>query len=338
MAKEFLFLSGRISALESKLLTDAQLDRMIMARTPKDAFRVLVELQYASQFDDSTEAKDFLKVITQGLKETKQMILDGTDNDESFEFIWKSFDLNNLKRALKIKLVDGESEITDFSEDNGFNWLGALTPEDISKIVFQADKEAIQKIPREYREVLQKADKIFAETENFQEIEFLLDKAHFDFLNRVANGKGVPFLKKWLTKMADFANIKAVARNLFIFETKFSREMFLDHGKIAYEDLAKISSSEDFEELFKKYELFFLEGVLKENKTAEENIIALERATEKEMDFFLKMAEADALGEIEVPLVYLHRRIKNARKIKYVMFGKFYGMEPERIYETLKHI
>jgi len=338
MTKEFLFLSGRISALASKLLTEAQLDRMVMADSPEAAFRVLVELQYASQFNDDTEAKDFLKIINQGLLETKKMILEGTDNDESFEFIWKNFDLNNIKRALKIKLLEGGTEIIDFSEDNGFNGLGSLTVDDIHEIVFSAKEESLKKIPREYHEALLKAEEVFKETGDFQLIELMLDRAHFEFLHRIAQGKGVPFLQEWLSRMADATNIKTVARNLLIFESKFSREMFLPYGKIAYKDLAKVDSIESAEELFKKYELFYLEGVLKENKSAEENIIALERALAKEEDYFLTMAEADALGEIQIPLVYLHRRIKNARKIKYVMLSKFYGMEPELIYETLKHI
>lgn len=337
MNKEFLFLSGRISALEAKLVIFSQLERMVMAKTPADAFRILVELQYADIFDDSTKPQDFLKIINQGLLETKKMILEGTDNDKSFEFIWKNFDLNNLKRALKIKLLDEKTEITDFSEDNGFNWLGELSAEDIQEIVFDG-KGYKNKIPREYRQILDQAEEIFGEDENFQRIELLLDKAHFDFLNRIAGNDEVKFLQKWLERMADMANIKTVARTLFLFEGKFSREMFLPYGKIKFLDLDKINSLENFETLFKKYELYSLEEILSEKNTTEENIIFLERAIEKEIDSFLQSSASDSLGGIEIPLVYLHKRIKNARKIKFVMLSKFYGMDPEKIYETLKHI
>ncbi len=338
MTKEFLFLSGRISALKSKLLSDSQLERMVMANSPAEAFRVLVELQYASQFDDSTKPQDFLKIIHKGLLETKKMILDGADNDESFEFIWKNFDLNNLKRALKIKFVEKKDDIEDSSEDNGFNWLGSLDINDIKGIIFQNKEEFIRKIPREYREVLSEAENIFSKTGDFKKIELALDKAHFNFLKRISEGKGVPFLKKWLIRMADETNIKTFVRNLLVFKTKFTEDMFLPHGKIPFQDFTEISEISELENLFKKHELYFLEGVLSENNSIDKNIISLERALSKEMDFFLKMSETDALGEIEIPLVYLHQRIKNARKIKYVMMAKFYGMDSEKIYETLKHI
>ena len=336
MNKDFLFLSGRISALESKLVTFAQLERMVMAKDPEAAFRILVELQYADVFDDSTKAQDFLKIINQGLLETKEMIMDGTDSDESFEFIWKSFDLNNLKRALKIKFLDEETEITDFSEDNGFNWLGSFDQKDLQEIVFSEENSV--EVPVEYQEALGKSREIFEKNENFQEVELALDKAHFDFLHRISKGKEVKFLKNWLEKMADTTNIKTAARNLLLFERKISREMFLPHGKVSFEDLESVDSIESAEELFKKYELYSLEGVFKSDDSAESNILNIERAMDRFIDDFLQIAKSDALGGLETPLVYLHRRIKNARKIKFVMMAKFYGMDPEKIYETLKNI
>lgn len=336
MNKDFLFLSGRISALESKLVTFAQLERMVMAKDPAAAFRILVELQYADVFDDDTKPQDFLKIIHQGLLETKEMIMDGTDEDESFEFIWKNFDLNNLKRALKIKLIDGESEIVDFSENNGFNWLGSLSKIEIQTIVFGGEK--LEKLPVEYQNALDKSREIFEENKNFQEVELLLDQAHFEFLNRISKGREVKFLKNWLEKMADTTNIKTAARNLLLFENKISREMFLPYGKISFEDLELIYSVETAEVLFKKYELFQLENILNEKNSTEENILNLERSIDKLMDEFLRNASADALGGVEMPLVYLHRRVKNARKIKYVMMSKFYGTDPEKIYAILKHI
>ena len=67
MVKEFLFLCGRIRALESKLLTHAQIDRMIGANSPEDAFRVLTELQYAEEFVEATRPQDYFQIIKKGL-------------------------------------------------------------------------------------------------------------------------------------------------------------------------------------------------------------------------------------------------------------------------------
>ena len=213
-----------------------------------------------------------------------------------------------------------------------------VIPLDRRFVLQKVDDEEDKKIPLEYRLALNKSREIFAKNKNFQEVEFLLDKAHFDLLNRISNGRGVKFLKNWLEKIADTTNIKTVARNLFLFKEKFSKEIFLPYGKICFKDLAKIKSKEDFENLFKKYELYSLEGILSEKVSVEENILNIERAIDKIIDDFLQTSESDSLGGIEIPLVYLHKRIKNARKIKFVMMSKFYGMDPEKIYETLKHI
>jgi vacuolar-type H+-ATPase subunit C/Vma6 len=152
------FLSGQLQALESKLLTVSRLDRMIGAKTSEDAFRVLVELQYSEYFDDKTRATDFTRIIEQGLLETKKMILDGVGNDPAIEFLFRRFDLNNLKRAFKLRFLENETSIEDFSEENGFSPLGELSKEELFDLVFQ-NKE-INKLPKEFLEVASQAELI----------------------------------------------------------------------------------------------------------------------------------------------------------------------------------
>ncbi len=82
----FLFLNGRIRALESKLLDVGRLERMVGAKTPDDAFRVLVELQYADYFDEKTKASDFDNIMHRGLLETKEMIVESTNDFVGFKF------------------------------------------------------------------------------------------------------------------------------------------------------------------------------------------------------------------------------------------------------------
>ena len=45
--------------LEAELLTSAQLDRMIGATNPDEAFGIMSELSYAKFFDESLKARDF---------------------------------------------------------------------------------------------------------------------------------------------------------------------------------------------------------------------------------------------------------------------------------------
>ncbi len=179
----FLFLNGRIRALESKLLDVGRLERMVGAKTPDDAFRVLVELQYADYFDEKTKASDFDNIMHRGLLETKEMIVESTNDFVGFKFLWSRFDVNNFKRAAKLKLLDGATSIEDFSDENGFSDLVDFSKEAVEKAVFK--NEFSKGISAIFVKALEQIDSVYEETGDFREVEFVLDRAFFDYLNKV---------------------------------------------------------------------------------------------------------------------------------------------------------
>jgi vacuolar-type H+-ATPase subunit C/Vma6 len=336
MAKEFLFLCGVIRALQSKLLTISQLDRMIGAKSPAEAFRVLVELQYAKYFDESTKPEDFHRVIRQGILETKQLIQDGTDNDPAFEFVWRELDLNSLKRALKIRLVEGGTEIGDFTEENGFSDYGELTKSDLEAIVFRG--ENFEKLPPEYVSVVQDTPALFEKNNAFQDIEFALDRAHFDFLDRVAKKRGHPFLRSMLEFQADATNVRALARAVLIHEMRLPENGFVPHGTFKFAAVEKIENQEQLLKFLSSTRFASMISKIKPDADAEMVLLQIGRGIDKEFETFLKDAESGEIGSIQIPIVYLERRLQNARRLKFIMFSKFYGLAPEKIYETLPNL
>ncbi len=335
MTKEFLFLCGRIRALEAKLLSHAQIDRMIGAKTPEDAFRVLTELQYAEEFDEATRPKDFFKIIRKGLLETKTMITSGTENDPAFEFVWKEYDLSNLKRALKLKLLDGANEFGTFSESDGFAFLGSLNAQEIEAAIFHGETKAL---PREYRAALIEAEAHFAETKSFRDIEFILDRAHFDFLKRVAGSHRMPILKELLELRADGTNLRSAARCIFIWKESLPEGALLPHGILDTEMLMAIESLDDLKKAFKAHPFFErFEKLFTKDIDPTELLIQLERQINNATIEWLSERESGDIGSIIVPMTYLQKRIRNASRLRFVMAAKFYNIEPEKIYETLKH-
>lgn len=333
MVKEFLFLCGRIRALESKLLTHAQMDRMIGAKTPEEAFRILTELQYAEEFVEATRPQDYFQIIKKGLLETKEMIVSGTDNDPAFEFMWKKFDLSNIKRAVKLKLVDGATELGDFSESDGFAFMGQLTAEEVERAVFNGE---VKPLPREYRSALEAAEKKYAETGSFRDVEFILDAAHFEFLRRIAD---TSFLKELLVYMVDGTNLRSAARSVLVWGESLPEAAVLPGGKIPAEILTSIKNKKQLVEAFLGSEEFrsFAATVAEDKKLPEEILVNLERQIHAAGIQWTAQQESGDIGSIVVPMTYLQKRIRNASRIKFVMAAKFYGIAPEKIYDTLKH-
>ncbi len=333
----FLFVNGQIRALESKLLSPERLDRMVGAPTPEDAFRVLVELQYAQYFDEAVKPQDFAAIIEKGLLETKELVVKGTDNCARLQFIWKRFDLNNLKRAYKLKLLENAETLGDFTEENGFCALGEISPTDLEKMVFA--NEVLETLPKEYAKAVAEIEKTYERTESFNAVEALLDQAHFAFLSRLTTKYyGSSFMKNLFNLTVDSTNFRTLLRSVLILEEPLNEGTFIPYGSFKWEDVSKIQTEEVLWKWAQDTQFYELLAQFKETDTGEDKVILIEKALDGIMNEFLHDAQFGAIDTIQVPLAYFERRLQNAKMIKFIMFAKFHGMDSDTLYKTLKQL
>ncbi|MCF7917560.1 V-type ATPase subunit [Candidatus Gracilibacteria bacterium] len=332
----FLFINGQIRAMESRLLNVNRLDRMIGARTPDEAFRVLTELEYAEFVDEGTTANDFYRIIEKGLYETKDLIVRGTGNHPGLQFLWRRADVNNLKRAFKMKLLQKKTEIGTFSEENGFSSLGDINPKDIEKIVFTLKYP--EDLPVEYIEACENASKVFEHKHEFRFVEFLFDKAHFSYLAKVARKAGSSFLKSWLELQIDAVNIRSLARSILILDEKLSPEAFIEGGTFSWEKAHAAHNMDILLRLTKETAFRELSSVLMEHDSHEDKLLKIERECDRVQSLFLHDAQSGQIDTIQVSMAYFERRLQNSRMLKFIMFAKFHGLSSENILKTLKHL
>lgn len=337
--KDYLFLAGQIRALESKLLSSAQIERMVGAADPLGAFRVFTELQYAEYLDQEVKPEQFGIIIDKGLQETKQLITKGTDNAPELQVIWKEFDLNNIKRALKQVLIEEKTTLENFSEENGYSLLGDISQEDLDAVIFQ--EEEAELFPQEYVSVIRQAKELYEDAGNFRVVEFALDAIHFEYLMHLAKASKSTFLKKYIQLKADLVNTKTLVR-LFSSEQEAETSYFLSHGKIPVKAFLETTEKKSLVDLLEKYEYFSLAESFKtcfeKYEDEAELILNIERVIASYYETFLIESEEGVLGTVEIPMVYFLKRVKNARVLKFIMFSKLYGLAPEQIYRTLKHL
>ena len=339
-----LFLSGQLQARETNLLNINRLDRMIGAKTAEDAFRVMVELQYSEYFDENTKPQSFAKIIEKGLLETKNMIVEATKNHKALQFLWRRFDLNNLKRAYKIKFFEKKDFIENFTEENGFDFLGNLTKEDLENIVFKNKKSG--DLPEEFTSVCFNVDNILDENEDdqnsslesrFRNLEFALDNAHFNYLYKVAKKQKDHFLKELFKFIVDSVNFRTLARFVLIFEKKLQNKAWINHGNFLNSETKDIQTFEDLEIWAKKTHFNSVLDKIKKDDSAEEKIIKIEKGIDK---LYREIVENSVMGEIasiQIPIRYFEKRLQNARLLKFIMFAKFHGLSPDNIYKSLEH-
>ena len=332
----FLFVNGQIRALESKLLSPERLDRMVGAKTPEDAFRVLVELQYAAYFSEAVKPQDFTAILEQGLLETKDLVVKGTENSVGLQFIWKRFDLNNIKRAYKLKFQEEKDTLGEFTEENGFCALGDIPAKDLEILVF-TDKDP-EHISTEYIKVAKKVEIAYAQTEDYHVVETLLDQAHFTSLSRLAKRSMSSFLNSLFNLTVDVTNFRTLIRSLLILEKPLDADTFIPYGSFDWEEVSKIETAEDLWAWAHTTRFIELPKQFNETMTDEDKVLIIEKALDGIMNEFLHDAQFGAIDTIQVPLAYFERRLQNAKMIKFIMFAKFHGMDSDTIYKTLKQI
>ncbi len=331
---DYLFISGQVQAQESRLLNVNRLDRMIGATSPEAAFRVMSELQYAEYLDEKTSAKNFDAVITQGLLETKAMLINGTENSPGLSFCWLQFDLNNLKRALKRKFIEDKKDIGDFTEANGFSDLGRWDAETLQSIVF--DQKPIGGIEPAFFEVIDKAEDILAKHDkSFRFIEYALDQAYFKVLSDIRDGWYEYFLSDLLALRADQTNFRNLARSVLVLKEKVLPEAWIPFGNFSYQEAASIETVEDFVAWSGKSTFGDMVKNMKEEANSE-NLLIIEKNLDKAYQQFLDASVMGEVTSIKIPFVYFEKRLQNARLLKFIMFAKFHGLSPEEIYKTLE--
>lgn len=333
--KNYFFVCGQIRAQESKLLNVSRLDRMIGAKSPEDAFRVFMELQYADYVDDKTQTKDFAKIIQKGLCETKDLLVSGTDNAEGLQFLWLPSDINNLKRTLKLKYLEKKDSIENFSHESGFSFLGSITKTELESLIF--NQEEVETVPAPISKVLSTVDKILEEHNNeFRFIEYALDQAQFKVFKNIAKKTYAPFLKNLLKFLVDMTNFRNVARATFILGEKLPKEAWLDQSSFAFNSISKIENFKDFVTWTKKTKFESIIKQLDENLTDEENLIKVEKELDVLYQRFLENSVLGEVSSIQIPYAYFEKRLQNSRLLKFVMFSKFHNIDANEIYKTLE--
>ncbi len=325
------FVCGQVRALESQLLDVNRLDRMVGAQTPEEAFRVLVELQYSEYFDESTTVGDFSWILQRGLVETKQVLYSGVG--EVLELMWRRFDVSNLKRALKRKFVESFDDLGDFTEDNGYSFLGDLSEEDIRLAVFEGD---VHRVPELFRSTLLKAEEILGKDQDMQRLEHQLDRVYFEYCVDFVERADDDFLKRLVAYWADSSNLRLMARSLLVHKAPVNLEAWVKGGSLFPDDGAKVENFSQWQQLALRTDLALPLQAIEDRSSGEETLVEVERTLGKAYYSFLHDLAVGSVG-LEVVYNYFEQRLRNAKMIKFVMFAKFHGLEDDQIYATLKH-
>ncbi|MBU1446396.1 V-type ATPase subunit [Patescibacteria group bacterium] len=329
--------SSWIRVLETKLLNENELERMVLAKDARDAYKILNETDYSSHIGDIEKIESFQEVINSGLKDTKELISRITPENWVFNILWFRYDFHNLKVLLKAK-YSGK----DFDEiENFLLKFGAIPTEKLRRLIFGNEDVTLGLEPKyeEYiKESIALAKVDYEKDEDPQIIDIVLDKRLCKIMNDIALRSENGFLIKLTKKYIDLKNIELFIRlkiqkrgedlllKGFINRGYLEKYRFVDAFRKDVADFAESMKHTDYSDIIREA----IKGY-----EDEKSFVKLDKLTYDHLTDYIQQAKRIAIGP-EPVFAYFWAKKNNALVIRSIMVGKLNNIAPEDIRKIIR--
>lgn len=311
---------------EKRLLDNAKLNRIIDAENAEEAFKILLDTDYAKSADKIDSVEQYESLLKQ---ETDRVLRIGNEmlfDKRILKLITLKYDYHNLKVILKERIMD-----KDLSEM--FIMGGTMDPK-IVRSQFQSGKYTI---PVEISKTLKNAWSSYEKTENPQYIDITVDKGYFEDLFNISKDIGIDLFVEYVKGEIDFYNVLTLIRCKRMGATmQFLDEVLVKNGDVS---IAQVKS-------FFQYDAERIAGALRTYKVgkfaekglvyfSENNSLSRLEAVKSE---YIKYINSDsrfiAFGP-EPIFAYLITKLMEIDVVRSILIGKINNIDPDRIRERL---
>ncbi len=322
--KDYLYASGRIRALEGKLLNRERARRMIESRTAEEAFRVLADCGYETPPLHTPEELD--RLLVQEQRRFFDMISDMIPDQKVIDVFRVRYDIHNVKVLLKSSASGGE--IPDILLE-----VGRISP---SRLIPLVREMTLKELPPLLARAITEARDVLARTGDPQLMEITLDKAGLREMLKLAQETGDPFLIGYVRLMIDAANLRALVRLKRMGKgMSLLNQSLAEGGNISPKQLVSDSSDSALETVFAP-------SLLKEAASAGAaalrhgtSLTEMDRRCDNALLAYLRSAKAMAFG---LPLVaaYLAAKEMEVTALRMILSGRLAHVPPEIIRERTR--
>jgi V/A-type H+-transporting ATPase subunit C len=321
---EFAYITGLIRILETRLLNQNELERMIDAKTFQDAYRVMNELDYSKYLDLAKTPGEFQVILDADLKATHELLTKKSPYPWILDIFWYRYDIHNLKTIIKAKVLEKDLEtIRPLLMP-----LGSINIDHMMTYV-RGEKVITDEKNSNWKQLIDSAMENFETNGSVEEIDYLCDSNYFQKAGKLAKKSGVPFLKEYVQTLIDVNNIKTYLR-IQQWEKSENDNMRLFHlGGSVPMDTYNMEQEKWLEKM--KYTAYseLITEALKDIEN-ENSFVKLENDTENFIANFVKKYRFEAFGP-EVVFNYIIAKKNNAMTVRMVLIGKMNNIEPHKI-------
>ena len=314
---DYLFLASRVRALERKLLTAPRIEQLLTAGDMAACSQLLSELGYEPIHDEAS--------LQACLKQQREAVFSDIarfmPEPELLDVFRLKYDYHNIKTLLKDR--SGGRLLMD---------AGCISAADMERQY--AESGNWQFLPKEMADAAKEAADVLAETGNAQRSDFILDRAYFAQLRRLAQESRCAYLQEYIRAMIDAANLRSLVRTERLHaDPGFLRQVLFDGGSVSADTI--VAHAGNGPAALYRATPFRAAAEAGEEAVKGGSLTAFERACDNAVLLAAGKARSIPFG-VEVVLGYLAAKEAEWTAVRIIMSGRMAGMTADAIRERLR--
>jgi V/A-type H+-transporting ATPase subunit C len=322
MDTKYYYSASRIKSLESTLLTEVQLERLLGAKDQQEAYKVMHDTFLAPYISDPRKtnlSRAFRKCMTL----TKDLIAEIAPEPELVDFLWIRYDYYNLETIVKGKKANlPEEEIIEKCY-----FAGKHDPE---QLLAYAGKGDLYHIDWNFQKAYDRAMK----AQEVYEIDIIMNLAYFETMFQWLDNTKNAFVREYVKTGVDLYNLKTQLRLLNLADAISLPNVFAPGGTISKEQM---TTQEQIFEGLKRFggSAHWKEALDEYSKNGHFSMI--EKASDDYVVMFLKEKSVNIFSPATL-FAFFRARKNNIDVIKTIMVAKEGGISEGELRFMLRRL
>ncbi len=320
---DYLAISTRIHAMETRMLTRERMERMIDAKDDSDALKVLEECGYG-ELGRSGQGLEAMLAAARGA--VFQDIRSAVPDRSLVEVFQLKYDYHNAKVLVKAQAMGSGPERLLLS---GGRYDPKVLLEDWTRDDLRGCSDT-------FRAALAQAKETLAATGDPQLADLALDRACYREMGALAKESGSEFLQGYVRLTIDVANLRTAVRCARLEkDSEFVSRVLLPGGSVSQRSIAA-AKGEGLKDLFQTGLL--AQAAALGSKLAQPGagaLTAFEAMCDDAVTAYLSSAKRIPFGEQTV-IGYLYAKEAELTTVRTIMSGRMAGLDGDTIRSRLR--
>lgn len=317
---DYAYSVAYIRAVENKLLTKADIENLITAKSPDEALQLLLDKGYGRE---KISPHQFETLLKEQLVFCWNEVNSVAPKGSPLNLLLYKNDFHNLKAAIK-GVLTGKKDLSPY----------ILIPDsvDVRQMVSAAANADFSDLPEPFASVGAKAYDVLTRTGDSQLADIILDKAAMDFTLKKAGETKNEFLTGYFELLNTVSDIKIAVRCAKTAKNRaFAEEALSDKSLINRDGLitAALSGFDAVADYVNQSRFPEIAAALKESMSE------FERVTDNMITDYMKKSGYISLG-MEPLVSYIHNKQLEVQNVRIIMSAKLHHLSEDVIRSKLR--